>query len=556
MEDSQQNNVNTAAEEKIFNFRPVAFSGVCLCLGVFYAYFSVVYHLSLLWLILGASIVGTSIFFLRKKPNFRSIVKRTLLLTLAFLIGLCAFLLQTHRFSQAEKYNGEYVSVSGRVISCQQVNFGTELIINDLCVDGKTLGGKLIAYLPASFLEKVDDGNELLLTGKLYAQNKLIDENGLRRYAIADDIRYRLNADGCQVVDTPFSLFAWMRTRIKDAVRFGMDETTWSITLAVLLSDTSFMDDGLLENMRYGGIAHVFAVSGLHVGALFVFVGWLIENTRLQKLPKAARFILLAVLLVFYGGVCGFSSSIVRAITMCLCVYVARLVGFGKDLLESLGAAAIVVLILSPVDLFGVGFMLSFGACYGMAMLTRPIARMLNFALDHAQAKWQGCKVETIRYERLHHPPKIWERIKNACVSYVCASTAAQIATAPICLWAFGYLSGLAAILNWLFVPLVTATFSALLLLVLLASILPIGISAAVLYLPTLIWSGLLLVFQVIDFSKSSITSINVAYGSMICYYLGIAFCSDKFNLTTKYRRIFAIVCFTAFVITVYALSL
>ncbi len=556
MEENQQNNVNTAAEDKVFNFRPVAFSGVCLCLGIFFAYFVIVYHLSLWWLILGASIVGGSLFFLRKTPSFRSICKRTALLTLAFLIGLGAFLLQTHRFSQAQLYDGEYVSVSGKVVSCREVNFGTELIINNIFVDGKGLNGKLVAYLPASFLQRIDDGNELLLTGKLYTDNKLTDENGLRVYTIADDIRYKLQADNCQVIDTPFSLFPWLRTRIKDAVQAGMDETTASVTLAVLLSDTSFMDDGLLGNMRYGGIAHVFAVSGLHVGALFVFVGWLLEKTRLRKLSKIARFVFLASVLTLYGGVCGFSSSIVRAIVMCLCAYIARLVGFGKDLLESLGAAAIAVLLLSPIDVFQVGFALSFGACYGMTMLTRPLARMLNFALDHAQAKMQGCKVETIHYERLNHPPKIWERVKNACVSYVCASTAAQIATAPICLWAFGYLSGFATLLNWLFVPLVTATFSALLLLVLLASLLPVGISSLVLYLPTLIWSGLLLVFQIFDFSKLCITSIHVEYGSMICYYLGVAFCSDKFNLTPRVRRIFALVCFTAFAITVYALSL
>ncbi len=556
MEEVAQNNVNTAAEDKVFNFRPVAFCGVCLCLGIFFAYFVVVYQFSFWLLAIGASILGGSIFFLRKHSNFSIIVKRTALLTLAFLVGMGSFLLQIHNFSQAEYYDGEYVSVSGKVASCRETSGGAELIINQIYADGKALKGKLIAYLPSAFLEIIDDGNEVLLTGKLYTDNKLTDENGLRAYAIADDIRYRFSADGCQIIDAPFSLFPWLRTRIKDAVRAGMDEVSASVTLGVLLSDTSFMDDGLLQNMRYGGIAHVFAVSGLHVGALFVFVGLLIQKTRLRKLSKLSRVLFLVAALTLYGGVCGFSPSIVRAIVMCLCVYVARIVGFGKDALETLGAAAIVVLLLSPVDLFLVGFMLSFGACYGMAMLTRPIARMLNFALDHLQAKAQGCKVETIVYERLHHPPQIWERIKNACVSYVSASTAAQIATAPICLWAFGYLSGAATLLNWLFVPLVTATFSALLLLVLIASLLPVGLSSILLYLPMLIWSGLLLVFQTLDFSKLCITSLKVEYGSMISYYLGIAFCSDKFNLKPCVKRIFACVCFTAFAITVYALSL
>jgi competence protein ComEC len=172
--------------------------------------------------------------------------------------------------------------------------------------------------------------------------------------------------ESCVVVGKKFDFFGSIRTRIAEVLYRGMDIETASVTMAVLTGNTAGIEDGLLENMRYGGIAHIFAVSGLHVGDLFAFCLFFTSKTPLRKMPKIARFFLVAFLLIFYGGICGFSASVIRATVLCLVGYAAKLLGVSVDRFEALGVGGVIVLLISPVELFSPGFQLSFLACLGI----------------------------------------------------------------------------------------------------------------------------------------------------------------------------------------------
>ena len=322
-----------------------------------------------------------------------------------------------------------------------------------------------------------------------------------------------------------FNLFSYIRSKIQTTLFACLDETTASVTLAVLTGEDVFMDEGLLDNFRRGGIAHIFAVSGLHVGALFAFATALMKTKHLKRSPKILRFTLVALLLFIYGGICGYSSSIIRAIVTCLLLYAFTLIGLASDSAENIGAAAIVILLFSPTSLFTAGFQLSFAACFGIAWLSRPILACF-------------VKPVSVGEDGDTSPLGLWVSIKRAACSFFAVTISAQLATAPIQLITFGYLSGWSLLTNCIFVPLISVVFSVFLLLVAFACLLPISWAAVLLYVPNVVWSVLLLAFEIFDFSNFALTGITVGWSATVCYYLACSFFTDKWNLQKPQKYI------------------
>ncbi len=517
---------------KLVNFRPAAFAAVFLCLGIFSAAAWFCYELPVCLLSLALPLIIPF-----KKGKRKQTAIAALLLLSAFWLGFGFAFCKIDGFQKAKVYaSGEHY-VTGTVVLESETGYGRKLVLGDIRIDGKEEKGRLIAYLPLSFDKDVSQGNRVLIKGEITKNEMFSSEGEMDWYTVSGELRYTLQGETCAVIEREFSLFSFLRERVEAVLYAGMDETSAAVTMAILTGNCDGIESGLLENMRRGGIAHLFAVSGLHIGVLFAFVLALVAKTPLNKLNKGARFALVALLLLFYGGVCGFSASITRAITICLCFYAAKLIGLGKDFLEALGAAAIVTLLQNPLSLFETGFALSFAACLGIALLTRPIETLCYKIVGDKRSKLPPTEQDM-------HPLSVGERIKRACVSFASVSLAAQMATAPLCLACFGYLSYLSLLLNFLFVPLVSVAFSLLLSLVSIAAMLPIAWSGTILYVPAVAWSAVLLLFQTVDFSAFCIEEVAVPVSMLICYFLALSFLSDKWNLSKPVRLGFALFCF------------
>lgn len=536
--------------DKLFNFRPIFFTAIALCFGIVFGYLRKFYDVSAWWLCILSPIAVASFLFCPTKKEIVRAACTWLSMLVFFSLGQTIFYRQTRNFENATAYNGEGYVV-GRVTEKTEYDYIARLVLDDISVDGKREEGKLNAYLPLSFYNDVELCDEVLLYGTLTTETDFFDEHGFRSYVIGEDLRYEIRVDFCLVSDKDFELFTFLRARMQSRIYAGMDDDAAAVMTAVLTGDTTGISADLLDNMRYGGIAHIFAVSGLHVGALYAFCLLLLDKTSLKKLPKVGRFFLLATLLFLYGGICGFSASIVRAITLCLVGYATKLFASSLDFLGTLGLSAIVILFLSPVSLFDVGFQLSFAACLGIALLQKRIGQVC-VEIGKVYRKAFPRKLTPQQQKTIEKgdtlPPTVGERVAHFFASTFSVSLAAQIATAPICLARFGYVSGWAIALNLFFVPIVSAAFAFLLLCVFIACCLPVSASVVVLYAPNVIWSFALLLFEAVDFSGFALTGWRVSLQSYICYYGGCLFLTDKWNFSAALRKIIAFAFFFAFI--------
>lgn len=204
---------------------------------------------------------------------------------------------------------------------------------------------------------------------------------------------------------------------------------------AELTGDKSAMDDGDYLAMQETGLAHLFAVSGLHCAFLVTLLALLIS--RRQRLLCAVTI----PLLLFYMVMVGMSPSVVRACIMQIFLLIAPLFRRGSDPLTSLAAALLVILLCNPFAAASVSLQLSFSATLGMVLLSPRLYKLLT--------GWYKGKCRPLR----------------TALCFVAANLSATLSavvfTAPLTAWYFRILVLVAPLSNLLAVPAAGWSFMA-----------------------------------------------------------------------------------------------
>ncbi len=532
--------VANKVRDKLFNVRPALFAALFLSGGILFAYYRILHEISSWWLLGLLPVVLLPLCFCGSFEEFWSKLGALFMLMLFFFGGNVAFALQVESFRDCEYFEGEYLLV-GTVENRRVFEDAYVVTLRDVYIGEERVEGRLNAYLPLSFEFEMGISDRVFLRAEVTTNTSLTGDYGFHSDYITKKIRYVAYAEEGRTVRRSDDLLLRLRARMEKVVYAGMDETPAALTMALLTGDVSGTPADLDENMRYGGISHIFAVSGLNVGALFLLCLFLFVKTPLKRLPKWARLLLLIGILTAYSGICSFTASVVRAAVMCVCGYFVKLLGTGSDMLGALGAAGVFILAISPSELFGVGFQLSFMACFGLGLLTKRI--QLAFDEGYKSIK----KLFPRRYSKEEQeildsgdtlPLSADERIYRAVTTLISASIAAQITTAPVLLCRFGYLSGWSLLLNFVFVPFTDGIFTLVLLATTIGCCLPLTWCGVLLYPLSVLWSAAMLVFETVDFSSFMLTGMQISLGFCVCYYGVVAFLTDKWNISNTLRQV------------------
>jgi competence protein ComEC len=150
-----------------------------------------------------------------------------------------------------------------------------------------------------------------------------------------------------------------------------MNEKDASIMKAMVLGNKTELDYESKQLFQKSGIAHVFAISGLHITLLGMGLYRLLKRLRL---PKAICCIVPIALMFVYGDMVGMSSSAFRAIVMFGFHIASKLCKRTYDMLTAIAVSAVLVLIEQPLYLYHSGYLLSFGAVLGIGCFMEVIA--------------------------------------------------------------------------------------------------------------------------------------------------------------------------------------
>lgn len=162
-----------------------------------------------------------------------------------------------------------------------------------------------------------------------------------------------------------------------------------ALATAMLTGDTSGLPEGFSGILREAGASHVTSVSGLHLGAVTGALSWLLERSRLLRRRKGVKNSLLALAVLVFMALSGFSFSVVRSGFMYLYFLLARTIARQSASYNGLAAAVIGAVLPNPYYAVNVGFLLSVTACASILFLS-PILRPFRQSQQSGRLRRMG----------------------------------------------------------------------------------------------------------------------------------------------------------------------
>ncbi len=181
------------------------------------------------------------------------------------------------------------------------------------------------------------------------------------------------------------------------------------VAQALVLGQKQFLETETKQAFAGVGAMHILAVSGLHVGLVFLLFSWLLKPLISLPQGNAIHTVLVIAVIVCYAAITGFSPSVTRASLMFILISLGILLRRVGDTYNTIFASAFLMLIYQPKLLFNIGFQLSYIAVLGIIFIYPKLFKCLE--------------------------PKRW--ITSKIWSLLCLAIAAQLVTFPLGLYYF-----------------------------------------------------------------------------------------------------------------------
>ncbi len=279
-----------------------------------------------------------------------------------------------------------------------------------------------------------------------------------------------LSAHKIDVLSGPqgiFRLVYQMQSGIEQILYQALSKEQADLSMALLTGAKHRLADDFYAMTQYMGIAHIFAVSGLHVGLIGSVVLWGFYQMGWQRSWVATG--LLAIGLGSYCMLAGLPASAIRATIMILISVLAMMLYRPPNGINFLAFAAVVLLLDNPLLLWNAGFQLSFGVTLALLVFVTPIQN------------------------------KLWWISNKTIRSSMAVVLAAYLGSVPLTAWHFYTFSIWSPVFNLMLVPLVTMAVPLLFLALVLSVWLPVGIDLYFLPAKLVLWllqEGAILLYE------------------------------------------------------------
>ncbi len=216
--------------------------------------------------------------------------------------------------------------------------------------------------------------------------------------------------------------------RIFDSMGLAGDEL--AVLNALTLGDRTDIDRELNKAFTAAGVTHILSVSGLHVGIIFAILTLALSFLGRSRRGLLIKNTVIIISLWIYAAVSGFSPSVNRATVMFSFVLAGKMMQRDISIYNSLAASAFFICLFYPMDLFSIGFQLSYLALTSLVYFQPYI------------------------YKLLYVPNKLL----NYFWQLISVSVAAQIATLPLTLYVFHQFPNYFMVSNIWVIPLTGVT--------------------------------------------------------------------------------------------------
>ncbi|MGB7334458.1 MAG: ComEC/Rec2 family competence protein [Salaquimonas sp.] len=242
------------------------------------------------------------------------------------------------------------------------------------------------------------------------------------------------------------------RQTISLRIRAGLPGEAGDIATALITGDRSGLSQETQESLRRSGLAHILAISGLHMALVTLTVIWIIrmilvvvpglaENYPIKKWAIGAGF----VTATGYMFLSGASIATQRAWLMITVMLVASLMDRRAITMRSVTMAAMIILIFDPASMYNPGFQMSFAAVAALVVVYQD---------------WNQIRRKRLANRHYEVASGLFPRALRLTGMYFgglsATSLIAGIATALFALWHFHRVAPLGLITNLIAMPIVS----------------------------------------------------------------------------------------------------
>lgn len=381
-----------------------------------------------------------------KKRNYnRSLYIQLFLFLLLFLVGFITTYIHENYdnkifseelFSEelpaAEKaeYGGGVIRISGVVEKVSEGTYSKRLMLKKCCINGRRLVNNIVLEISdnTSYGWSARRGDYVEANVELEASQGMLPvpaaaanpgQFDLRQYYKSLGYLYYIEEPEVISVAGGKNRIVYrldsLKTSLKAVYRKCCTATDAGVYAAMVTGDRSDMDSTISELFSAAGIGHILAISGLHISLIGMGLYKLLRRIGFLC-PMSA--IISGIFVVLFGVMTGNSVSATRAIVMFVCAVNAQVLGRRYDILSAVSLSAIILILKNPYVIANSGFLLSFMAIAGVAVVT-----------DGFSVKW---------------------------LKWLTGPAAIQLATLPIILWFYYEVPVYSVFLNLIVVPLMS----------------------------------------------------------------------------------------------------
>lgn len=343
----------------------------------------------------------------------------------------------SHYTNNLTIHEGESYAITFRVNErLKPTTYHTKYVIDLISINGTATKGKMLLNVEKdSLLNKLEVDDILVTKAMIQSFKKPLNpyQFDYKNYLERQYIYHQISIDGQTLVTlgrtkhTLHGLAAGLRQRINQKLEgysFHPDEL--AIINALFLGQRQDISKTVNDNYAQAGAIHILAVSGLHVGILYLMLNWLFKPLLLFHHGKKIKLLLIIVCLWSFAVIAGLSASVTRAVTMFSIVAIGMHLNRVTNIYSTLITSMFILLLFKPLFLFDVGFQMSYLAVFFIVWVQPGLYGLF-----------------TIKFWLFD---KLWQIIT--------VTLAAQLGVIPISIYYFHQLPGLFLISNLIIVPL------------------------------------------------------------------------------------------------------
>jgi len=426
-----------------FSHYPILKILIPYVLGIILGYFLPIYNINLLFCISGLIFSGIILMLFRRKTKFflRNTSTALLLFSFCFAGYLSVFFhfyknpasLDMEKITQKQTWIAEIKELPRE----REKSFKVIAKLHAVNESSYWMTKKVLLYFQKdSAIQKWKVGDKVIINTKLsfieppknpyqFNYEKFMKRKGIRLTGYIGS-QYWAYLKGERNISIKRYASYMQRSLSGKLVESGVSGSEFSVVAAILLGNDETLEPELRASYTATGASHILCVSGMHVGVIFMILGFLLKPLDYSTRTRYLKNIILLIAVWIYANITGLAPSVTRSAAMFSFVITGKFLKRKTNVFHSLFASLFILLTNNPLLIFELGFQLSYLAVFGIVLFQNKIAQ------------WTHPKTKAGKY--------IWDLLTVSLV--------AQMATSPLAVFYFGQFPNYFLLTNLFIIPL------------------------------------------------------------------------------------------------------